>query len=179
MFTIRIVSTPENIDRLRERGDSIVDAITERMTLEMFKLQSEIVGTELPNFFPNGAPNIASTVRANPAELQGTVIVGSVEAGGPRTTKTTLKSGALVDYAAVQHEGINHSYEILPFNKKALAFELGGAQLNLFLEGGNKVVVRRVMHPGLRPRPFMTSGLEAMREEIISGLQEAFAEAMA
>ena len=169
MFTIRIVSTPENIDRLRERGPGIIAALTERMTVEMFKLQSEIVGTEIPKYFPNGAPNITATVRANPAELDGSVIRGSVEAGGPRTTKITLKSGAEVDYAAVQHQGISHSFEILPFNKKVLSF----------IVDGNRVFARKVVHPGLKPRPFMTDGLAAQREQIISGLQETFNEMMA
>ena len=107
MFRIRVVQTPENVDRLRENPGSIIDALTETMNLDMFKLQSEIIGNQIPAFFPNGAPNIASTVRTDPTEVDGAVIRGGVEAGGPRTTKITLHSGAQVDYAAVQHQGID------------------------------------------------------------------------
>jgi hypothetical protein len=160
MFRIKINQTPDNIDRLRAKGPQIIAALTERMNLLMFKLQSKIVGEEIPAMFPKGAPNIAASVRAIPAELEGTIIRGEVQAGGPGTTKVTLKSGAAVDYAAVQHAGISHSFQILPFNKKALSF----------LIDGKKIIVRSVTHPGLKARPFMQQGLDDMQEQIIAEL---------
>jgi hypothetical protein len=169
VFRLTINTTPDNIERLRTRGPQIIAALTEKMTQLMFKLQSKIVGEEIPQFFPNGAPNIAASVRAIPAELQGTIIRGEVQAGGTRTTKRTLKSGALVDYAAVQHAGISHSYQILPFNKKALRFILNG----------NVMIRRSVTHPGLRPRPFMQKGLDDMQEQIIAELDGELAALLA
>lgn len=160
MFRIKINQTPDNIERLRTKGPQIIVALTEKMTLLMFKLQSKIVGEEIPSMFPTGAPNISASVRAIPAEVDGTVIHGEVQAGGPRTTKTTLKSGAQVDYAAVQHEGIPHSFQILPFNKRALSFLLDG----------KRIIVRSVTHPGLKARPFMRQGLEDMQAQIIEEL---------
>lgn len=158
MFTIHIVAQPN----IGNRGPGIIAAIMERMNLEMFKLQSFIVGETIPAFFPDGAPNIASTVTAQPAQLDGTVIRGNVTAGGPRTTKITLKSGAEVDYAAVQEFGIYHEYTIEPFNKKALRFMIQG----------NAVFARKVVHPGLTARPFMEYGLQEMSDEITAGLQD-------
>jgi len=56
----------------------------------------------------------------------------------------------------------------VPVNKKALAFMLDGKQ----------VIVRRVMVPAQGPRPFMKPAFEEMREQIISGLQQATNEAL-
>ena len=164
MFRIRIVSTPDAIERLRTKGPQIIEALMQKMNLLMLMLQSKIVGETIPAFFENGAPNIAATVRTEPARLEGNIIRGSVNAGGPRTTKVTLKSGALVDYAAVQELGIYHSYTIEPFNKKALAFLLDG----------KRVIVRSVTHPGLKERPYMRYGLQESADAIISGLQDEF-----
>jgi len=162
MFSIKILQTPGNIERLRERGPQLIDSLTSKMNLLMLKLQSKIVGETIPAFFPSGAPNIASTVRAIPVELEGTVIHGEVQAGGPRTTKVTLHSGAEVDYAAVQEFGIYHSFTIVPFNKKMLSFILDG----------KRIFAKMVTHPGLKQRPFMRYGLQEMEAEIYEGLSE-------
>ena len=161
MISIKIISTPTALEKLSANSGQIVERMQRRMDLIMLKLQSKIVGETIPEMFPNGAPNIASTVATLPARTAGTIIHGEVRAGGPRTTKRTLWSGAEVDYAIVQHEGIAHSYPILPFNKRALSFLLEG----------NRVIVKRVTHPGLKPRPYMTSALKAMAEQIVAEFQ--------
>ena len=163
MFQIKVISTPDNIERLRIQGPQLIANLTAKMNLLMFKLQSKIVGETIPAFFA-AAPNIASTVRAIPATVEGTVIHGEVQAGGPRTTKITLKSGAEVDYAAVQEYGIYHTFTIAPFNKKMLSFVLNG----------KRVFAKMVTHPGLKQRPYMRHGLQEMEEEIITGLNEEF-----
>jgi hypothetical protein len=43
---------------------------------------------------------------------------------------------------------------------------------------GKQVIVRRVMVPAQGPRPFMKPAFEEMREQIISGLQQATNEAL-
>lgn len=160
MITIRILSTPTNIETLASRGPAILERIRAKITALMIALQAKAVGETIPELFPNGAPNIAATVRAVPAEIQGTKVSGYVDAGGPRTTKQTLSTGAVVDYAAVQHAGIPHGFTIRPFNKKALAFMLDG----------KKVIVKSVHHPGLKARPFLTLTLERMQEQIVAEL---------
>ncbi len=161
MIQLRIVSTPANLERLRTRGPEVITAIQNRVTALMIAVASRAVGETIPSMFPNGAPNIAATVRAVPAEVEGTKVVGYVDAGGPKTTKRTKRSGVEVDYAAVQHEGISHSYQILPFDKKALAFMLDG----------KRVITKSVTHPGLRARPFLRQTLEEMQEQIVAELQ--------
>ena len=165
MFRLKILSLPANIERLRAFGPEILTRLVAKMNMLMIQLQSKITGETIPAFFRNGAPNIVGSIRTIPATLEGNVIRGTVEGGGPRTTKRTLKSGALVDYAAVQEAGIYHTYEILPFNKKALAFMLNG----------KLIITKLVTHPGLTQRPFMRHGLQEMEEQIIAGLSEELA----
>jgi hypothetical protein len=167
MISISIKNEPAVMARLRERGPFIVEALTIKMNELMIRLQSKVVGESIPSFF-KVAPNIAASVQFNPAHVEGEKIIGTVQAGGPRTTKVTLKSGAEVDYAAVQEYGVPHGWEIAPFNKRALAFLLDGKQM----------IRRRVWHPPLEARPFMRSELEAMTPEIISGLQSTFKESL-
>lgn len=166
MFTVRILKLPDNLEKLRALGPQLIWRLQQRMNLLMFMLESHIVGETIPFFFPKGATNIPATVRTHPAVVEGTVIKGWVDAGGPRTTKTTLHSGEDVDYAAVQEYGIDHEYVIRPFDKKALAFMMGNKQ----------VIVRRVLHPPLTARPYMRTGLEDMKQEIIDGLNESISE---
>lgn len=167
MISVKIIALPEAMVRLRERGPQILEALTLKMNELMIRLQSKVIGESIPSFFKS-APNIASTVQLIPAHIEGTKIVGAVQAGGPRTTKITLKSGAQVDYAAVQEYGVDHGWEILPFSKKALAFMLDGKQL----------IRRRVWHPPLASRPFMRSTLEAMEPQIRAELEAAFRESL-
>jgi hypothetical protein len=162
MIRIHINATPEVMERLRTQGPQIIERLTTKMTLLMFKLQAKIVGETIPSMFKPGTGNLAKSVRAIPAEVDGTIIRGTVEAGGPTTTKTNLHSGAAIDYAGVQEYGVAHSYQILPFNKRALRFFLDGKQM----------IVRSVTHPGLRARPFMRQSLEQMQEQIIAELNQ-------
>lgn len=167
MILVKIISKPEALVRLRERGPLIIQALTMKMNELMLRLQAKIVGESIPAFF-KAAPNISASVQMIPAHVEGTMIVGAVQAGGPKTTKITLKSGAEVDYAAVQEFGVDHGWEILPYTKKALAFMLDGKQL----------IRRRVWHPPLEARPFMRSELQNMEGEIVAELETAFKESL-
>jgi hypothetical protein len=165
---IRVVFNSQPSERIRARGPEIIERLTTKMTGLMFEMQSRIVGDSIPAFFPNGAPNIARSIRAVPARLEGSNIVGQVAGGGRETTKETKKSGRLVDYARVQEQGATGPWIIEPFPpRKALAF----------MVGGKLVIVRRVTHPGLAARPYMRSELQNMESEIVAQLQQTFAEA--
>lgn len=50
-----------------------------------------------------------------------------------------------VNYAAPVHEGSNGPYPIVPKRKKALKFKVGG----------QTIIVKKVIHPGNKPRPFL------------------------
>ena len=168
----------------------------ERMTTEMISLQSHIVEETIPQFF-DSSEHLAATVRTIPTSMAGTVIHGEVQAGGPATTKETMggpNAGQTVDYAAIQEEGVAHGWEINPIlfasaqsilttarkgsvKQRALAGTLPRALS--FEIGGRRVVVRRVFHPPLRPRPFMLAGLQDMESKIIFDLEQTLKEVIA
>ena len=185
MFRIRIIASPQS--KLRTAGSLIVGRLMVKMNLFMFKVQSKIVGEEIPSFFPKGAPNIAATVRAIPATVEGTVIRGQVEAGGPRTTKETLggpRAGQPVDYAGVQEAGVAHSWQIRPvlfssawaISQKSRVLSVSGLPRALaFLLNGKLMIVRSVTIPGLQERPYMRKGLADMEAEITEGLNQELA----
>ena len=50
-----------------------------------------------------------------------------------------------VNYAAPVHEGSDGPYVILPRRKKALKFKVGATT----------IIVKKVIHPGVKPRPFL------------------------
>ena len=194
MISISIKSLPSAIERLRERGPFILEAITAKMNELMVKLQSKVVGETIPQFFPGGAPAIAAAVQIQPATLEGTKIVGGVTATGPiRQTQGGPNAGRRVNIAVIQEEGVPHSWEIQPVlygiawarhqKKRALhgigAREHGGMPMALaFMLGGKQVIVRRVLHPPLVARPFMHTAQQEMeaqiRAELIATFEGAF-----
>lgn len=202
-------------DSMRAKGPRIIERLTLQMTRSMIEVQSHIINETLEQFFADGGKGIAASIRAHPvkpAKFDGSKITAEVEAGGPQTTKETLggpNAGKAVDYAAVQEEGVAHSWEINPVlygiaystlpevsrrarkgagalggdasmsleDRRALG---GGLPLALAFEvGGETVIVRRVIHPPLRPRPFMLAGLTDMEPKIINDLKAAITSAIA
>ncbi len=83
---------------------------------------------------------------------------GSFEAG---TLSVDVTAGGLggVSYARHVEFGTSGPYEITPKRKSALAFPLRGR--------AGLVIVKRVMHPGNRARPFMRTALDESRTEIV------------
>lgn len=62
---------------------------------------------------------------------------------------------ATADYAAAVHNGISHSYVIVPRRAKALRFEVGG----------RVVFARRVVHPPMKARPFLLNAARRIAAE--------------
>jgi hypothetical protein len=167
----------------------VVSAVVQEMHNLMTQLQVKVQQDTIPRFFPRGAPIISGTVRQEPpVHVEGTLIIGSVAAGtfaGREETLVTAKRPGPgvtypVDYAYVQEFGGRDWYWILPFDKKALAFSFSAkSTLEAGFGGGAEVVVSKVHHPPLSPRPFMRTAQEEMREQIIAGLQGAAEKALA
>lgn len=183
MFVVKLITEPHVIEKMRTEGPSLIAAIQKQMTLSMFKVQSNVIGVQIPKFFPRGAPNIAASVRVFPAELEGTKLIAFVQAGGPRTTKETLggpRAGQLVDYAAVQEMGAPHPWKIEPvlysiawaLSTKSRATSGGLPKALAFKMGGNMILRRSVMHPGLIARPFLREALTEMKEQIVTDMRE-------
>ena len=168
MISIKILSKPAAIEKLKQRGPAIIEALTAKMSELMSRLQSKIVTEKLPAMF-KASPNIAASIQAQPTTIQGTKILGTVKGGGiPAVQHTTLRSGVTYDIAVLQEGGVPHGWEILPFTKKALAFQLDGKQF----------ILRRVFHPPLVSRPFMRESLHEMEAQITSELKTALQETL-
>lgn len=185
-------------DSMRAKGPRIIEALTLQMTRSMIDVQGHIVNETLEQFFADGGKGIAPSIRAYPATFDGSKVTGVVTGGGPETTKETLggpNAGTAVDYAAVQEEGVPHSWEINPV-LYGIAYSLsrevkdraihgegaagGGLPLALAFEvGGETVIVRRVIHPPLRARPFMMAGITDMEPKILNDLKAAITNAIA
>jgi hypothetical protein len=198
VIKLTVISGGQTAEAFRAKGPRILEIVGAKMTTLMFQLHDQIVEAEIPRYFPEGAPEIAGTVRAIPATTIGSVIHGEVQAGGEATTRETLggpRAGQPVDYAQVQEEGVAHAWEIQPVlfasaqsiaatrlagsvKQRALSAE-GLPRALAFKIGGDIVIVRRVEHPPLAARPYMLSGLEDMESKIISDLNAALTEAIA
>ncbi len=164
MISIKIISTPKALAKLKERGPAIVSALMQKMNELMVRLQSKVVTEKIPTMF-KAAPNIAASIQFQQATIQGNKILGTVTGGGtPGVRHTTLRSGVTYDIAVLQERGVPHGWVIEPFTMKALAFQMDGRQM----------ILRRVFHPGLKERPFMRSALHDMEAQITSELKTAF-----
>jgi phage gpG-like protein len=73
--------------------------------------------------------------------------------------------GTNVFYGRIHEEGVPHPWPIVPRRKKALRFTVGG----------KVVFARRVMHPGLKARPWLSTAAEESRAEIIEEFRQAYA----
>ena len=177
---------PSVVTNLPTLGPRLITKLSAKLNSLMLRLSSKIVGETIPEFFPDGAPMIAASVREIPTTQSGTTLAAFVEGGGPTTTKVTLggaNAGKRVDYAGVQEAGVPHPWEIQPvlfasaqfigLKKRALA---GLPTALRFTINGKTVFARRVTHPGLEPRPFMQKALDGMKVQIVAELEQTVVE---
>jgi hypothetical protein len=135
---LRISFTNDNavIQALRDKGPAIVRAIVNRVNEVMITLQSYVVTEKLSGQVLQRRTGIlAGSIRAIPAAINGTTITGSVEGGGGSAF-----------YGVIHESGPEQgAYPIVAVKARALAFMMDG----------RKVFVKSVMHPAVKPRPFM------------------------
>lgn len=181
---------PEIVTNLPTLGPRLITSLRDKMFALMAETRTVATSETIPEAFPGGAPLIQASVTQEPIRIDGTKIEGYVDAGGPTTTKTTRggeNAGAEVDYAVVQHEGVPHSWTIQPVLyssawfvglKDKLTHRIKGSKelapglprALAFQMGGKLVFARRVEHPPLEARPYMTTALDRMKEKIVSEL---------
>ena len=81
-----------------------------------------------------------------------------------KSIKVVARPGGIIDIFADEiwkHiEFGTNPHVIRPANKKALAFEIGG----------EKIIVRKVNHPGTRPNPFIRSTINSKLPKIIKAV---------
>lgn len=183
-------SDQELLARMAAREPRIISALSRRMTMLMLRLQEYVVREKLSGqVLHRRSGKLAGSVRALPAAIEGSQLVGRVLAGG-----------GPAHYGKVHEFGGRTAYEILPVRKRALAFfpqgyanVEGGRQITRGIRSRNArrkgsaieafhraggVVVRSVQHPPLPARPFMLPSLGENREKIVSELNAAAREGM-
>lgn len=145
---------PQVASFMAARAEAVVASSAEEMSLLMFQLQAHVVSEHL-----SGRPGLnqitgtlASSIRAIPTEIRGATISGRVEgAGGPAW------------YGRV-HEFGAHIPERFPVKAKALHWTS---------PEGFSVFAMHAAAFDMPKRPFMSTSLAEMEDEIVTGLRES------
>jgi hypothetical protein len=136
----------------------VVAALTAAMTANLTREEAEIQRKLSGEVLQVRSGNLLGTVQVNPPELDGDILDGSVQAGGPDAP-----------WGVWQEYGTAGPYTIEASAAKALAFEVGG----------ETVFAKSVTHPGLEERSFMRSTADDLRDQEYEDYQAAVAEALA
>lgn len=152
-------SDQKTIDVLRKKLPQVMEAIRKRLDIIDAKLQRKIQAEKLEGqVLHHRSGKLINSIRMIPAEISGSRVIGLVEgAGGPAWY------GAIHEQMPGTSFASPHAYDIVPVNKKALAFLLNGKQ----------VIVRRVHHPAAKERSFMRTAFAEMQTQIVAELQQA------
>jgi hypothetical protein len=98
-------------EHITAAGPRIIDSLVAKLNALDAELQAKIVGELSGEILKRHTGIAAGSIRALPARSSGGTITGTVQGGGGPAY-----------YLAIQEEGSDHEYPILPKNKKALAF---------------------------------------------------------
>jgi hypothetical protein len=180
---------------LRRQVEAIVARLSRQLNLSMIKLQRYIVTEELSGqVLQNKTGLLAGSINAIPTTAQGSEITASVEgAGGPAWYGQVQERGGTSEYeiapvnkkalaffpggslgggggiAQVAKGTLKGLYQR---GRSGFGRELRPSKLSQFSSLGG-VVVKKVIHPPLPKRPFMSPALTAMRDTIVQDLQKA------
>jgi hypothetical protein len=137
-------------DTIRARGDRFIPALVRKVNSLALRLQQKIIvklsGQVLNIRSGKGAGSVRVTL-ATP----GDTVTADVQAGGGPAW-----------YLKLHEFGTDAPYTILPINKQALAFMLGGKM----------VIVRKVIHPPIKERSFMRTSIAEMAGQIQTEIAE-------
>ena len=177
-------------EAIRSKAPQLRQALTEEMDKLMLDLVARVQQKLSGEVLEHRTGILSGSITKQPTVQSGNRIIGTVTGAGPPA-----------QYGIVQEMGGRRAFEILPVHKRALAFFPSGAAgagpegRSLFHQAGRLrgslkrgkgaefsalggVVVKRVIHPPLPPRPFMSTSLNEMRGEIVSRIFEAAAKAI-
>lgn len=154
MLNISFEGTDQRvIQALEQKGPRLVEVLMGKLTELMLQLKTYIVEQKLSGQVLSRRSGVLSgSIRAIPATLEGTKIVGAVEGGGGPAF-----------YAAVHEYGGSAPYQIIATRARALAFVMGGKQ----------VFANSVTHPPAIARPFMSTSLAENAATIEAELRAA------
>jgi hypothetical protein len=136
---------------LQRKRQQIFRALELKINSLMLRLQAKIQGEKLSGqVLKQRTGTLKRSIEVIPVEQKGDALAGGVRGGGGPAF-----------YGRFHEYGTSNSYTIVPVNKKALAFIMGGKQ----------VIVKKVVHPPFPERSFMRSSLEEMNDEIVTELK--------
>jgi hypothetical protein len=148
-------------DELVAKFDAMPGKLDQALLKTMTGLAIELAGFISENFLSGQSVKaITGTGRRSTRSL-------GVEQTSDSITATVRTGGPEAPYMAWLNNGVA-PYDIVPKNKKALAFQWQGKSM----------VLRRVHHPGQKAREFMQEGLAAFAPTIKARLEEAVSEAI-
>lgn len=149
------VDTSRVVVHFREIAAGMRGTLIRSVNAALIDLQGYVRSTKL-----HGSPlkartgNLSRAITVTPAVDEGGRIFGSL--GVDRTAP----------YGKTQELGVDHPWTIEPKDRKALRFAIGG----------KVVFAKRVVHPPLKPHPFMRPSLEEKRASINERLRQAVRE---
>lgn len=158
----------EVIESFQFKSNKIIEALVERMELQMVKLQ------QLMRSKTKG--RVAESVRNPEAHAEGGKIVGSLKVGGDQTT-VSYKGGRAFDVAKIIDQGAK-SHVINPLGIKGTrAHEKGATRrfgrdvLHFYSPRlGREIFADYVFHPGVEGSHFVETAIEEMRDDFREAL---------
>jgi len=153
MLTIKFISSARNIDLMKAKGPKIVQVLFSKVSMLTQMLSSYIQQNKLSGqVLTPRTGNLRASVHAVPTEMQGTKIVGAVEA-----------AGGTAFYGKFFEEGGKGAFRIAAKNKQSL----------MWTSGGSKHFAFAVTHPQIRQLAFMQPSLEENKDRIVAELTDA------
>ena len=161
MLKITLTGGPQFVEKLKAKGPTIAEVLRSKLNAALFQLSSYIVSQKLSGqMLKHRSGRLAGSIRVIPASFEGANIVGGVAGGGGPAEYGKYYE----EQSAGGTGGVPHSWQIIASKARVLSF-IGG--------DGSRVFVRRVMHPPIAMRPFLSSSLTEKAEEIKADLQAA------
>lgn len=185
MFTVKFNSNDARVRQaLEEKNAVLLNAVTQKMTFLMTKLQQKVVGETLPRVAARRSGNLAASIQNPRAELSGTTIVGMLD-----------YAGGTAWYGLVFEKG-RRGYAVNPLKQATGNTGPGQKRGGTYKKGRGRVYGANVLswkadgsssyppstggyyyypYAFIPPRaatPFMAPALQEMKDEIVNGLRE-------
>lgn len=111
--------------------------------------------------------NLTAATQIIPTSVNSGIITGGIQ--------NSSEIAIYIHEGTGLHGDQNRAYPILPVKKKALAFQSvkGVAISGQSYVGENLVIVKKIMHPGIKPDPFISKAIRLKRAEFLQQIRKA------
>lgn len=156
---------------LQVKNERLVEALVQKMTFLMTRLQQKVQGETLPRVTTRRSGKLSDSITNPRAEAVGETIVGKLSwAGGSAWYGRVFERGRRA--YAINPLGTKGSIKNIRPHGKGTPRRFGQNVLS-WVENGQRYYYPAVFIPAMTPHPFMAPALEEMRGEIVSGLRSA------